>query len=172
MPHLKQLLLCNVLLFMLATAAFTQEAKNALLIANGEYGRNMGALSQPVLEARELKSALESIGFNVTLVQNVDLEAMQKALAAFKAKTQREGGYAFFHYGGHAVQIKGVNYLIPLRATLDDEEDVLYRCLRVDELMQSMKGDTNIIVFDSAFTSPFIRAEGLIPRRLRRNEGY
>ena len=65
MPHLKQLLLCNVLLFMLATAAFTQEAKNALFIANGEYGRNMGALSQPVPEARELKSALESIGFNV-----------------------------------------------------------------------------------------------------------
>ena len=45
MPHLKQLLLCSVLLFMLAAvAAFTQEAKNALLIANGEYGRNMGAL--------------------------------------------------------------------------------------------------------------------------------
>ena len=38
---------------------------------------------------------------------------MQKALAAFKAKTQREGGYTFFHYGGHAVQINGVNYLIP-----------------------------------------------------------
>jgi len=39
MPHLKQLLLCSVLLFMLAAvAAFTQEAKN------GEYGRNMGAL--------------------------------------------------------------------------------------------------------------------------------
>ena len=77
MPHLKQLLLCSVLLFMLATAAaFAKEAKNALLIANGEYGRNMGALSQPVPEARELKSALESIGFKVTLVQNADLDGM------------------------------------------------------------------------------------------------
>ena len=158
MKHLKKLLFCSALVALAAVAAFTQEAKNALLIANGEYGRGMGSLPQPVPEARALKSALESIGFNVTLVQNADLDGMRGALKAFKEKTRNVGGVAFFHYGGHAMQIKGANYLIPLRAALDDEEDVSYRCLRVDELMQSMKGDSNVVVLDSCRNNPFAQS--------------
>ena len=158
MKHLKKLLFCSALVALAAVAAFTQEAKNALLIANGEYGRDMGFLKQPVPEAQELKSALESIGFNVTLVQNADLDGMRGALKAFKEKTRNVGGVAFFHYGGHAMQIKGANYLIPLRAALDDEEDVSYRCLRVDELMQSMKGDSNVVVLDSCRNNPFAQS--------------
>ena len=158
MNHLKKLLLCCTLFAFTAAAVTAQEAKNALLIANGEYGRNMGALSQPVPEAAELKSALESIGFKVTLVKNANLEDMQKALAAFKAKTQREGGYAFFHYGGHAVQINGVNYLIPLKANLDDELSVGYRCVYVDEVMNSLRGDANIVILDSCRNNPFAQS--------------
>ena len=118
----------------------------------------MGYLRQPVPEAAELKSALESIGFKVTLVKNANLEDMQKALAAFKAKTQREGGYAFFHYGGHAVQINGVNYLIPLKANLDDELSVGYRCVYVDEVMNSLRGDANIVILDSCRNNPFAQS--------------
>ena len=159
MKYLKKLfLLCCTLFAFTAAAVTAQEAKNALLIANGDYGRGMGSLPQPVPEAAELKSALESIGFKVTLVKNANLEDMQKALAAFKAKTQREGGYAFFHYGGHAVQINGVNYLIPLKANLDDELSVGYRCVYVDEVMNSLRGDANIVILDSCRNNPFAQS--------------
>ena len=158
MHHLKKLLFCCALFILATDAAFTQEAKNALLIANSDYERSMGYLLQPVPEAMELKSALESIGFSVTLVKNANLEDMQKALAAFKAKTQREGGYAFFHYGGHAVQVNGVNYLIPLKANLDDELSVGYRCVYVDEVMNSLKGDANIVILDSCRNNPFAQS--------------
>ena len=158
MKYLKKFLLCCTLFAFTAAAVTAQEAKNALLIANSDYGRGMGYLRQPVPEAAELKSALESIGFNVTLVKNANLEDMQKALAAFKAKTQREGGYAFFHYGGHAVQINGVNYLIPLKANLDDELSVGYRCVYVDEVMNSLRGDANIVILDSCRNNPFAQS--------------
>ena len=158
MPHLKKLLLYGALFILATAAAFAQEAKNALLIANGDYARDMGALPQPIPEATALKFALESIGFNVTLVKNANLEDMQKALAAFKAKTQREGGYAFFHYGGHAVQVNGVNYLIPLKANLDDELSVGYRCVYVDEVMNSLRGDANIVILDSCRNNPFAQS--------------
>lgn len=158
MHHLKKLLFCCALFILATDAAFTQEAKNALLIANSDYERSMGYLRQPVPEAAELKSALESIGFSVTLVKNANLEDMQKALAAFKAKTQREGGYAFFHYGGHAVQVNGVNYLIPLKANLDDELSVGYRCVYVDEVMNSLRGDANIVILDSCRNNPFAQS--------------
>ena len=158
MHHLKKFLLCCTL-FAFTTAAVTaQEAKNALLIANGDYARDMGALKEPIPESWSLKSALESIGFKVMLVQNADLDGMRGALKAFKEKTKNAGGIAFFHYGGHAMQIKGANYLIPLKAVLDDEEDVSYRCLRVDELMQSMKGDSNVVVLDSCRNNPFAQS--------------
>ena len=158
MHHLKKLLFCCALFILATDVAFTQEAKNALLIANSDYERSMGYLLQPVPEAMELKSALESIGFSVTLVKNANLEDMQKALAVFKAKTQREGGYAFFHYGGHAVQVNGVNYLIPLKANLDDELSVGYRCVYVDEVMNSLRGDANIVILDSCRNNPFAQS--------------
>ena len=116
-------------------------------------------MKDPIPESWLLKSALESIGFKVMLVQNADLDGMRGALKAFKEKTRNAGGIAFFHYGGHAMQIKGANYLIPLKAVLDDEEDVSYRwCLRVDELMQSMKGDSNVVVLDSCRNNPFAQS--------------
>ena len=158
MNHLKKLLFCCTLFALTAAAVTAQEAKNALLIANGEYGRNMGALSQPIPEAWSLKSALESIGFNVTLVQNADRDQMRRALKAFKDKTRSAGGIAFFHYGGHAMQIKGANYLIPLRAALEDEQDVAYNCVNVNDLMDSMAGDSNVVVLDSCRNNPFAQS--------------
>ncbi len=138
-----------------AAADGKKDAKTALLIANGDYGRDMGALTQPVAEAAELKTALESIGFRVTLIQNENLDGMRRALKTFREQTDRNGGIAFFHYGGHAVQVGGANYLIPLGASLEEESDVSYRCLKVDELMQSMKGDANVVVLDSCRNNPF-----------------
>jgi peptidase C14 caspase catalytic subunit p20 len=159
MHHLKKLLLCCVLFaFTAATVLTAQEAKNALLIANGDYARDMGYLPQPVPEARSLKSALESIGFNVTLVQNADRDQMRRALKNFKEKTQSTGGIAFFHYGGHAMQVNGINYLIPLRAALEDEQDVAYNCVNVNDLMDSMAGDSNVVVLDSCRNNPFAQS--------------
>ena len=138
-----------------ALTAFPQDVKNALLIANGAYGRDMGALAEPIPEARALQSALESIGFDVTFVQDADRDRMRSALKSFKEKTKNAGGIAFFHYGGHAVQVNGANYLIPLQATLEDEDDVAYNCVNVDDLMASMAGEANVVVLDSCRNNPF-----------------
>ena len=145
-------------LFAFVGFAFAKEAKNALLIANGSYGRDFGALKQPVPEAIDLKAALESVGFSVTLIKDADLNSMRKALKTFKSKVQLQGGIAFFHYGGHAVQVNGINYLIPLGAELEDEQDAAYNCLNIDDLMDSMQGDSNVIVLDSCRNNPFSNA--------------
>jgi len=156
---MKKLFIIFTLLVMVIFAAFAREAKNALLIANGAYSRNFGELSQPISEAEDLKAALMSIGFEVTLVKNADREQMRRAVKAFKEKTQNAGGIAFFHYGGHAVQINGVNYLIPLNAELEDEQDAAEYCLNVDTLMDSMKGDSNVVVLDSCRNNPFATSQ-------------
>ena len=151
----KKIFFTILFLFAFVGFAFAQEAKNALLIANASYDRNFGALKQPIPEAINLKTALESVGFSVTLIKDADLNSMRKALKAFKSKVQLQGGIAFFHYGGHAVQVNGINYLIPLKAVLEDEQDASYNCLNIDDLMDSMRGDSNVIVLDSCRNNPF-----------------
>ena len=151
---MKKKIFSMLLFFAFTGLCFAKEAKNALLIANGRYEKDLGALTQPEREAEALKVALESIGFKVTLVKNANLEQMQKALSSFKQIT-RNGGIALFHYGGHAVQIDGINYLIPLNARLEDKESVRYRCVYVDEVMNSLKGDANVVILDSCRDNPF-----------------
>lgn len=130
-----------LLLFMCAAAAFPQDVKNALLIANGAYSRDMGAL--------------ESIGFDVTILENANFEQMGIALQVFKEKNEKEGGIALFHYGGHALQVGGINYLIPANEKIETQSKVRYRCINVDEVMDSMVGDANIVVLDSCRNNPF-----------------
>lgn len=136
------------------SVCFSQEAKNALLIANGDYSE-IKSLSQPVPEAEDLKTALESIGFSVTFVKNANRDEMFDSLLEFRNKTKKAGGIAFFHYGGHAVQIDGKNYLIPVNSKIDDEEQIRYRCVELDEVMDSMTGESNVVVLDSCRNDPF-----------------
>ena len=151
----KRVLFYLLMCILFQTICFAQEVKNALLIANNEYGKDIGFLTQPVSEARNLKRALESIGFNVTLVENANRESMEDALLNFKEKCEKAGGIAFFHYGGHAVQIDGVNYLLPANTRLDNISQVRFKCVNIENLMDSMQGDSNIVVLDSCRNNPF-----------------
>ena len=160
MHHLKKLLFCCTLFAFTAAAVTAQEAKNALLIANGDYPDEIGDLSKPIPEAEELKAALKSIGFKVTLVKDADRETMEEALQQFKEKTEKAGGIAFFHYGGHAIQVNGINYLIPTRTNIKNESKVRSRGIKLDEIMESMSGEANIVVLDSCRDNPFKNSRG------------
>lgn len=130
-----------------------EEARNALLIANGEY-EYFPSLSEPVKEAENLCTALEELGFSVTLVINANLAEMRDAIDDFQQKIERTKGIAFFHYGGHAVQVGGKNYLIPLAVNIPDEGKVSSRSVNTDEIMASMVADANIVILDSCRNNP------------------
>lgn len=136
------------------SAAFSQEAKNALLIANGDYSE-IKSLSQPVPEGEDLKAALESIGFSVTFVKNANRNEMFASLREFKNKVEKEGGISFFHYGGHAVQIQGANYLIPVNEIINDEEQIPDSSVDLNRVMDFMVGESNVVVLDSCRNDPF-----------------
>lgn len=136
-----------------------QESRNALLIANGKYS-HFSSLSEPIKEAENLRVALEQIGFTVKIVKNASLEEMNDALSDFEATLKKLGGTGFFHYGGHAVQVAGKNYLIPSTAEIPDERRVSTRALNVDEVMNSMSADTNIVILDSCRNNPLPSGSG------------
>ena len=147
-----KLTMCACFAFFI-TSLSAQESRNALLIANGKYS-HFSSLSEPIKEVENLRVALEQIGFSVKIVKNASLEEMSDALSDFEATLKKSGGTGFFHYGGHAVQVEGKNYLIPSTAEIPDERRVSTRALNVDEVMNSMSADTNIVILDSCRNNP------------------
>ena len=77
-------------------------------------------------EARHLASRLRYLGFQVETAESADREEMFDALGRFERRLEHRGGIALFHYGGHAVQVDGENFLIPVDADLPDQERALF----------------------------------------------
>ena len=131
-------------------------AKEALLIANAEY-THFGKLPNPIPDARKLADSLRQIGFQVALVENADREQMLDALGSFEERLKASRGIAFFHYGGHGVQVNGRNYLIPANADIPDEKRVATRAVELDEVMTALDASgsaANIVVLDACRDNP------------------
>ena len=132
------------------------EAKSALLIANGNY-RTFPSLANPVSEARQLKTTLERLGFRVTLLTDLSRDAMMQAVVDFGEELNRAGGIALFHYGGHAVQVNGENYLIPTDARIQTEAQVGIYAMNLNHVLTTLEqcqSTTNLIILDSCRDNP------------------
>lgn len=134
----------------------TTQAKEALLIANSEY-TNFGKLPNPIPDARKLAASLRQIGFQVVIVEDADREKMLDAIGDFEKRLKASRGIAFFHYGGHGVQVDGSNYLIPANADIPDEKRVSTRAVDLGEVMSALDASgsvANIVVLDACRDNP------------------
>jgi hypothetical protein len=147
------------LIFVLASVLYTTEAfaaKEALLIANAEYS-HFGKLPNPISDARQLGDVLRQIGFNVQVVENASREGMLDALSSFEERLKASRGIAFFHYGGHGVQVDGRNFLIPADADIPDEKRVATRAVDLEEVMGALDASgssVNVVVLDACRDNP------------------
>jgi len=158
---MKKLILVIVTILCITVDLFS-ENRVALLIANGAY-KNFSSLTGPTTEAEALSLTLKSLGFDVKLLKNATREQMLDELDNLKARVNGKGGIAFFHYGGHAVQLNGANYLIPVDADIPDEKKVTTRTVNIEEVMSSFDScgsDTNIIILDACRNNPLPAGSG------------
>ena len=136
--------------------------KEALLIANGKYSHFAG-LAHPGPDAAKLGAALEGLGFRVRVVRDGNREQMLDAIAEFERGLRNTGAIAFFHYGGHGVQVDGKNYLLPADADIPDERRVATRAVALDEVMTAMDAASaraSIIVIDACRDNPLPAGDG------------
>jgi uncharacterized caspase-like protein len=130
--------------------------KQALLIANSNYLK-FGGLANTGPDAHKLGKVLEAFGFETTIVQNASREEMLDALKSFENKVRGTEAIAFFHYGGHGVQVDGKNYLIPADAEIPDERRVATRAVDLDEVIASIemaKPKASVLVVDACRHNP------------------
>lgn len=140
------------------TAAQVTERRLALVIGNGAY--DVSPLRNPVNDARAVASALRQSGFQVTEKHNLTQSAMREAIRAFGDQL-RSGGVGLFYYAGHGMQVKGRNYLLPVKSDVKREDEVEDQAVSADLVLQKLdaaKNRLNIVILDACRNNPFARS--------------
>jgi uncharacterized caspase-like protein len=84
---------------------------------------------------------------------------MKRVIREFGAKI-RNGGVGLFYYAGHGVAVKGINYLVPVDAKVEREEEVEYECVDAGFVLSQMDdagNRMNIVILDACRNNPFAR---------------
>ena len=141
-----------------AQAPAVSEQRVALVIGNGEY---RGApLLNPVNDAQAIAKALSRSGFKVMLKENVGRAEMQVAMREFGDALEK-GGVGLFYFAGHGVQVKGRNFLIPVDANIQREDEVAYNSVDAGQVLDKMEAANNrlnIVILDACRNNPFARS--------------
>ena len=135
----------------------SSQERVALVIGNSNY--QVAPLKNPVNDARDIARALGTMGFAVIYKENLTQNDMKRAIRSF-GERMRNGGIGLFFYAGHGVQVKGVNYLVPVDAKVEREEEVEYECVDAGFVlaqMESARNSMNIVILDACRNNPFAR---------------
>jgi Caspase domain len=134
------------------------EPRVALVIGNSHY--KQAPLTNPVNDARAIARALAGSGFAVTEKEDLGLKDMHIALRDF-GDALRQGGVGLFYFAGHGVQVKGRNYLVPVDADIEREDEVIYNSLDASQVLDKMESASNrlnIVILDACRNNPFARS--------------
>ena len=149
----------NLLVQAVAPASATNSSQRiALVIGNAAYKE--APLVNPVNDARAIAQALKESGFTVILRENTDQRTLLQALREFGDRL-RGGGTGLFYYAGHGMQIKGRNYLIPVGAPIEREDEVAYNAVDAQAVLDKMEAagnQANIMILDACRNNPFTRS--------------
>ena len=131
----------------------------ALVVGNGSYA-HADVLRNPVNDIRLMERTLRDLNFEVEDVTNATKERMEQSIIRFKRRLQAAGKSAvgLFFYSGHGVQSGGRNFLIPVDADIDKEDELPYEAVDAGAVLDEMTGienDLNIVILDACRDNPF-----------------
>ncbi len=137
------------------------ERKLALVIGCSDY-EHAGSLKNPLNDANDIAEKLTQLSFDVMKIEDATLKQMKIEIDNFGTELEKYD-VGLFYFAGHGVQVKGLNYLIPIDANLKNERTVEYDCVRVDRVLSHMedsKNKVNLVVLDACRNNPFERSWG------------
>ena len=154
----------------LALAAPAEARRLALVVGNESY-RNVAPLKNARSDAKAVAEALEGLGFEVTLKQDLTLNALKSALREFRSRVGG-GDEVIFYFSGHGVQFDGTNYLVPIDIVAESEAQVADDAVplqRVLDDLRDQKARFSLAIVDACRDNPFkgqgraIGGRGLAP---------
>jgi uncharacterized caspase-like protein len=146
----------SVLLLLIAAGKAHSEKRVALIIGNATY-QNTPALANPGNDAEDMASALKRVGFDVIFERNLNKRGMEQAIARF-ARAARDSDAALFYFAGHGMQYRGLNYLVPTDAKLEDEFSLDFEMTRLEDVLTGLgqSRGVRILVLDACRRNPLV----------------
>ena len=131
------------------------QRRTALVIGNSAY--KVSPLINPANDARDMADALRGAGFEVILRQDQDLIGMEQALTEFAGALAGKET-ALFYFAGHAVQVDGENYLIPVREEIQSTIQAKSRGVSLEDVLGRIRLSgikTALVFLDACRDNPF-----------------
>ena len=155
-PILRGLLVAAVLL-LICQPAFAGK-RVALVVGDSAY-QNVPPLRNPANDAAMMEITFRQAGFDVVDARH-DLSAQEarQALRQF-ADSAQDADIAVIYYAGHGVEVDGINYLIPVDARLERDNDVFDEALPLDRVLLAVEParQLRLVILDACRDNPFAK---------------
>ena len=155
-----QRLLIGLLLILISVSfPALAEKRVALVIGNGAYVKT-ATLPNPKNDAAAIADLLRKAAFDVVDVKaDLGADAMRRALRDFSVQVL-DADMAVVFYAGHGMEMNGVNYLIPVDATIARDVDVEDETISLERVIRTVESARRLqlIILDSCRDNPFVRS--------------
>jgi hypothetical protein len=140
-----------------ANPAAPDPSRLALIIGNSAYRDS--PLVNPANDAKACRRPLTQAGFTVDSHLNATRGDMMAAIERFGAAAKRpDTKLVVFYYAGHGAQLDWRNYLLPVDAVVQKQDDMKQRCVDLGLLLGQLsaaKDKTFVIILDACRNNPF-----------------
>jgi hypothetical protein len=152
-------LLCLVLLLCqtFGMTARGTETRIALVVGASAY-QHASHLANTLNDAQEVAAELKRLGFEVETVMDPDRQQFEGAVRRLGQRA-RGADAALFFYAGHALELNGRNWLIPVQANLQTERDLRFEALDLSDVIDQVEGQARVslVILDACRNNPFRR---------------
>jgi formylglycine-generating enzyme required for sulfatase activity len=146
-----------ILSLILTTSAFA-EPRIAWVIGNSHYSnRSWNSLPNAKNDAQDMAHLLRQYDFTVFHSENMTRQSMEEQLNKFIVSLKSDT-VGLFYYAGHAIQVNGINYLVPVDANIRQASEVEKQSLSAQQVIAEMEKTNNrlsIIILDACRDNPF-----------------
>ena len=128
----------------------------ALVLGNSAY-QNVPPLTNPVNDAALIADTFKKAGFDlVQLKQNLSAQETRRVLRDFADKSN-DADIAVIYYAGHGIEVDGSNYLIPIDAKLERDNDVYDEAFSLDRILVTVEPAKRLrlVILDACRDNPF-----------------
>ena len=150
------------LLFLVGMSVCFGQSNSALIIANFAY--EDAPLKTPKADALLIRDSLSSIGFEVTLRENLATQReFVDAIKDFTSRTENSE-IRIIYYAGHAMAVDGSNFLMPTEESFNSLEDIEDYGVDVEKIVRYFNNQNvgaNILILDSCRDNPFAKTWNL-----------
>lgn len=153
-----------LLLGILTAHAASDSRRIALVIGNGRY-ENVQTLANPTNDSVAMRTALEKLDFTIYGGDDLNLAGLRATIAEFR-KAAATADTVLFYYSGHAFQLRGRNYLVPVDAKLKAASAIEAETVRLDWIIDELQDSKRqtLIFLDACRNNP-------LPPSQRTNDG-